>query len=408
MIRSNLRRHMASASIYPYLGPNGSTFINNAMEENRMSHGASVVLDAERAADEHLENGHHKKDSEFERRWRGIFKMLDSSNTGKVPMAQLKTALQTNALKVPTNIQEKMLAQPAVHKDDHLDFHKFLRLVENVDRSAHLDKFRGALARTAYTILPKSHRAAFVESELKEYNCLPPPIFLLTISLVELAVFLYFYFTQSAGTAMDASISLNNTFIYSPYRRKEAWRLLSYMLVHAGWWHLTVNLLVQLFLGIPLELVHKYWRVAIVYLFGVIAGALGTSVTDPNVFLAGASGGVYALIAAHLASIIINWKQIDWNWLRLLCWFLLVGVDVGVAVYYRYFYSGPEHQNIGYTAHLSGALCGFLLGVVTLRHFRDMAWERVLWWICLSIVVAAFVFAIFWNIFWPKFPSQTV
>ena len=98
------------------------------------------------------------------------------------------------------------------------------------------------------------------------------------------------------------------------------------------WIHLITNLLVQIFLGLPLELVHKYWRIgkyigfslyqltllshtllikyfnysiAIVYLLGVIAGSLGTSVTDPNVFLAGASGGVYALIAAHLATIVI-------------------------------------------------------------------------------------------------------
>lgn len=61
----------------------------------------------------------------------------------------------------------------------------------------------------------------------------------------------------------------------------------------------------QLVIGIPLEMVHKWWRVMIVYLAGVIAGSLATSVTDPHIYLAGASGGVYALIFAHLASMII-------------------------------------------------------------------------------------------------------
>jgi len=56
-------------------------------------------------------------------------------------------------------------------------------------------------------------------------------------------------------------------------------------------------------LGIPLEMVHGWWRVLLVYLAGVLAGSLGTSVTDPTVYLAGASGGVYALITAHLATI---------------------------------------------------------------------------------------------------------
>lgn len=66
-----------------------------------------------------------------------------------------------------------------------------------------------------------------------------------------------------------------------------------------------MNLVVQLLLGIPLEMVHRWWRVLLVYLAGVIAGSLGTSITDPGVFLAGASGGVYALITAHLAILVM-------------------------------------------------------------------------------------------------------
>ena len=36
-----------------------------------------------------------------------------------------------------------------------------------------------------------------------------------------------------------------------------------------------------------------------------IAGSLGTSVFDVDAFLVGASGGVYALLAAHLANILL-------------------------------------------------------------------------------------------------------
>ena len=77
-------------------------------------------------------------------------------------------------------------------------------------------------------------------------------------------------------------------------------------------------------------------RVLAVYLAGVIAGSLGTSLTgafeccnltltfdirvenillehsfltDPNTYVAGASGGVYSLIAAHLATVLINWSE---------------------------------------------------------------------------------------------------
>jgi hypothetical protein len=36
-----------------------------------------------------------------------------------------------------------------------------------------------------------------------------------------------------------------------------------------------------------------------------VAGSLGASISDPFSYLAGASGGVYALISAHLASVVI-------------------------------------------------------------------------------------------------------
>ena len=56
----------------------------------------------------------------------------------------------------------------------------------------------------------------------------------------------------------------------------------------------------------------------------------------PQVFLAGASGGVYAILAAHLADLIMNWAEMEFAIVRLLFLMLLVGTDVGVAVYGRY------------------------------------------------------------------------
>lgn len=42
---------------------------------------------------------------------------------------------------------------------------------------------------------------------------------------------------------------------------------------------------------------------------GVLAGSLGTSLSDSRTYLAGASGGCYALIAAHLATLVLNWQE---------------------------------------------------------------------------------------------------
>lgn len=71
--------------------------------------------------------------------------------------------------------------------------------------------------------------------------------------------------------------------------------------------------MVQIMLGIPLEMVHRGWRVLLIYLAGVVAGSLGTSVSDPNVYLAGASGGVYAIMTAHIATIIMVRRHLKEN-----------------------------------------------------------------------------------------------
>lgn len=111
------------------------------------------------------------------------------------------------------------------------------------------------------------------------------------------------------------------------------------MFVHSGYFHIIFNILMQLLLGIPLEMVHRWWRILLIYVCGVVAGSLASSVTDPDVYLAGASGGVYALITAHLANVIFNWSEMEFPALRLIAFIILAGVDTGVAIYYRYLVS---------------------------------------------------------------------
>ena len=83
-------------------------------------------------------------------------------------------------------------------------------------------------------------------------------------------------------------------------------------------------------------MVHRWWRIMLIYLTGVTAGSLTVAIADPHVYLAGASGGVYALIAAHLANVVFNWREMEYPGLRLIGFIIIAGVDTGVAVYYRY------------------------------------------------------------------------
>lgn len=88
------------------------------------------------------------------------------------------------------------------------------------------------------------------------------------------------------------------------------------------WFHLAFNLIVQLLVGLPLEMVHGSSRIACVYLAGVLAGSMGTSIFDPEVYLVGASGGVYALLAAHLANVMLNYNNMHYGIIRIVGIFL--------------------------------------------------------------------------------------
>jgi len=245
--------------------------------------------------------------------------------------------------------------------------------------------------------IPLSEREERI-NYLDEYSCKPPPLFLICISLAQLGVFIWHVITltnQGKIVGPDGPVYVTGYLIFNPTKKTEVWRFVTYMFVHSGYFHVTFNLLVQLILGIPLEMVHRWWRILLIYVSGVAAGSLATSVTDPDVYLAGASGGVYALIAAHLANVIFNWGEMEFPALRLLAFLLLAGVDTGVAIYYRYV-AGVDTR-VSYVAHLAGALVGLLLGIVVLRNLREHKWERVLWWFCLILFLILFLAAIIQN-----------
>ena len=78
---------------------------------------------------------------------------------------------------------------------------------------------------------------------------------LLVFAFFQLAVFAY------NSVAIDASVgskeqSSCSHLIFDPEKRFQIWRYITYMFIHSGLFHISFNLLVQLILGIPLEMVH--------------------------------------------------------------------------------------------------------------------------------------------------------
>lgn len=228
------------------------------------------------------------------------------------------------------------------------------------------------------------------------YNCCPPPIFVPVITLIEIALFAY-YCVENGNINHNGPLPVESVLIYRPDKRVEFWRFLCYTFIHAGWVHLIFNMVVQIAVGIPLEMIHGCLRTGMVYMSGVLAGSLGTSVFDMEAYLVGASGGVYALLAAHLANIVLNYSNMELGILKLAAVLIIASADVGFAIWDRYS-SEVTDAPVGYTAHLMGALAGLTIGLVVLKNFEQKLHEQYIWWIALAVYLGCIVFAICWNV----------
>ena len=241
----------------------------------------------------------------------------------------------------------------------------------------------------------------------------PPPLFMILISILQLAVFIY-HSVQLESVKWTGNAPLCSSLIYNPERRQEVWRYLTYSLVHSGTSHILLNIFIQLVVGLPLEMSHGSCRILLLYTVGVISGSLASSCTEPQVHLAGASSGVYALIAAHISNLILNWKEdvlivrqnntmgfsaINGGLIRLLRLTAVVAfvvVDIIIGVYNSFFSSFTSTTSYG--AHIAGAGIGLLAGILILNNRKVETWEIWLQLCCYLLLALFFLTTVMWNI----------
>ncbi|XP_059509564.1 rhomboid-related protein 3 isoform X4 [Stegostoma tigrinum] len=195
---------------------------------------------------------------------------------------------------------------------------------------------------------------------------------------------------------------LNNPLVYQPQLRRQAWRYLSYIFMHVGVEHLGFNVVLQLLVGVPLEMVHGAVRISFIYLAGVLAGSLAASVADMTAPVAGSSGGLYALVSAHLANVVMSWSgmRCQFKLIRMGIAMICMSLEFGRAVWLRFHPANhPAYTHPSFVTHLGGVLVGITLGVVVLRNYEQRLHEQSIWWIFLLIYLLFVVFAVLWNIF---------
>jgi len=152
----------------------------------------------------------------------------------------------------------------------------------------------------------------------------------------------------------------------------ELWRLVTYMFLHGGVFHILINMFILWMFGVAIEQAWGTKRFLFYYFMTGIAGGVFSTIFQPSSMVPtiGASGAIYGLLVAY-AVMFPN---------QIMYLYFLIPMKVKYAVILfvalEFFGSmGSTPDGIGHLAHLGGAVVGF---IYLKLDWRLRAWGRKL------------------------------
>jgi len=143
----------------------------------------------------------------------------------------------------------------------------------------------------------------------------------------------------------------------------EAWRIVTTMFLHAGIIHYLFNMTALFLIGSAVEKCHGSGIALVIFVVPAIVGSLLSAVFLPKAISVGASGGIFGLIGACLADIVLNWNLLFSALLNedrkhrhvLILFFLFLDVVLNCLIGMT-----PFVDNF---THIGGMVFGFLCGL---------------------------------------------
>ncbi|MEK5036868.1 rhomboid family intramembrane serine protease [Sporosarcina sp. FSL K6-3457] len=145
----------------------------------------------------------------------------------------------------------------------------------------------------------------------------------------------------------------------------EWWRLFTPMFLHAGFSHLLFNMFSLFVFGPELEKIAGKARFLTVYLLAGIFGNIATYFLQPLDYASvGASGAIFGIFGAF-GALVYYTKHI----LPQLRQIILPIIVIGVVMTFL-------QPNINVTAHITGLIVGFLIGLSYFHPKRIISWKK--------------------------------
>ena len=146
---------------------------------------------------------------------------------------------------------------------------------------------------------------------------------------------------------------------FGPYTLSgQWWRLVTYMFMHGGFFHIAMNMWCLWNLGTLSEALYGRWTFAVIYMTTGIAGGLASIAWNPEVVSVGASGALFGLTGALIASFYLGE-------------FSLSGISIKATLSSLLFFAGfslflgvMPGTNIDNGAHVGGLVSGLIFGAL--------------------------------------------
>ena len=188
-----------------------------------------------------------------------------------------------------------------------------------------------------------------------------------TISLTQVLfganVAVYLAMALASGSVVDfpSQTAIHFGANVGPYTISgEWWRLFTYMFLHGGILHIAFNMWCLWDLGALAESLYGRWTYAAIYFLTGIAGGLGSIIWNPGAFTVGASGAIFGLAGALIASFYLG----EFSLPRAAIGGTLRSLIV-FAVFNLFF--GSMFGGIDNACHIGGLVSGLGLGAVVAK-----------------------------------------
>src|SRR5271165_3537515 len=202
-------------------------------------------------------------------------------------------------------------------------------------------------------------------------------------------VMVFIAMVMASGPSLDftGQVSVHFGANYGPYTLSgQWWRLLTYMFLHGGLFHIAMNMWCLWNLGTLCESLYGRWTYAAIYLITGVAGGLASVAWNPQVLSVGASGAIFGLAGALIASFYLGE-------------FSLSGISIKGTLSSLLFFAGfnlflgSVVPGIDNACHAGGLVSGLALGALIARvapqHDAPLRRASVLGVVALAVAVSA-------------------